>query len=263
MKYATSKDILNKGSMYAITPWKKRGLQIYESLEKIPDNCILISSHFAPWCQPLKDYIKENRPYIEIEYGYWGLDNPRRETRRVTFNNHHNLQIRTVPFSRKHLFQNPKILPWQQKRGNYILGILPIPEVLKHRTGETIDDFKTRIELILKEHYSGPIVWRKKYGPKKSRFESFKEQALNAYAVVGERTMACVESCLLGVPAFTIDVSMTSVLMGDITNLNNSVFPDRNAWFEHICWSQFHFNEFESDTPAELVEQYQINGYKI
>jgi len=70
--------------------------------------------------------------------------------------------------------------------------------------------------------------------------------------------MACVEACLLGIPAYTTDASMTTLLMGGIEGLGNIQYPDRTAWWEHICWSQFNRAEFNSTVPADLVEQYQI-----
>jgi hypothetical protein len=51
---------------------------------------------------------------------------------------------------------------------------------------------------------------------------------------------------------------MTTLLMGGIENLAKPVYPDRAAWWEHVCWSQFNRTEFETTTPADLVEQYQI-----
>jgi len=70
--------------------------------------------------------------------------------------------------------------------------------------------------------------------------------------------MACVEACLLGIPAYTTDASMTTLLMGGIENLATDNQPDRATWWEHICWSQFNRTEFNTTTPADLVEQYQI-----
>jgi hypothetical protein len=96
-------------------------------------------------------------------------------------------------------------------------------------------------------------------GAKPTRWSSYVEQLQAAHAVVGERTMACVEACLLGVPAYTTDASMTTLLMGDISNLAAPQFPDRSAWWEHICWSQFNRAEFETAGPADLTELYQAH----
>jgi hypothetical protein len=51
---------------------------------------------------------------------------------------------------------------------------------------------------------------------------------------------------------------MTTLLMGGVENLKTLNYPDRNDWWEHICWSQFTVEEFNSIVPAELTEQYQI-----
>jgi hypothetical protein len=254
MKYAICRDMqqLNKSPSWTFEPWRRMDLTVYDTINQIPDNRILIASHFAPWWLPLNEYINEGRPWIEIDYGYWG---ERKTTRRVTYNGHHNLKMSPPPFSRSCLFSQMK--DWNTiSKKEYILGILPHPEILKQRTGETILDFQTRLSVEINQHWDGPIIWREKKG--KQQFETLSEQVQNAYAVVGERTMACVQACLLGVPAFTIDNSMTSLLMGSFENLKKLEYPDRQNWFEHICWSQFREDEFNSIIPAKLTEQYQI-----
>lgn len=258
MKYAWAHDISGEHVKWTLTPWRLRGLREFARVKDIPDDYILVVSHYAPWWSPLREYIAEGRPYIEIEYGYWGPDTPRRETRRVTYNGHHNLNVKTPPYSRGHLFPQPKHRPWRTTPGSYVLGIQPVEVVLQERTGENLDQFRARLTDTIRPYWAGEIRWRKKVGAKDSRWSTFVEQVQSAHAVVGERTMACVEACLLGTPAYTVDTSMATLLMGNIENLANIQYPDRTAWWEHICWSQFNRDEFNTTTPADLVEQYQI-----
>lgn len=258
MKYAYALDMPGEHAKWTLDPWKKKGLEIFDRVSNIPNGYILISSHHPPWREPLKSWIAEGRPYIEIEYGYWGPDTPRRETRRVTYNGHHNMTICPVPYSRQHLFPIPTQLSWRQRPGEYIIGIQPVEVILQERTGENLEQFRARLTELVRPYWSGEIRWRKKTGAKDSRWTSYVDQLESAHAVIGERTMACVEACLLGVPAYTVDISMTTLLMGGIKNLSNIQYPDRSAWWEHICWSQFNRNEFNTTIPADLVEQYQI-----
>ena len=259
MKYAFSRDMPGEHAKWTLDPWKQKGLKFFDRVADVPDDYILISSHFAPWWTPLKEYINEGRPWIEIEYGYWGPDTPRRETRRVTYRGHHNMNVRPVPYSRSSLFPVPAQHPWKTTGGDYILAIQPVEEILTQRTGENMEQFRDRLTTIIRQHWAGEIVWRKKIGgAKPTRWPSYVEQLTQAHAVVGERTMACVEACLLGVPAYTTDDSMTTLLMGGINNLSTPCYPDRSAWWEHICWSQFNKLEFQTTAPADLVEQYQI-----
>lgn len=261
MKYAFAHDMPGEHAKWTLTPWRLRGLREFARVADIPDDYVLISSHHPPWREPLRSWIAQGRAWIEIEYGYWGPDTPRRETRRVTWCGHHNMNMHSVPYSRSHLFPVPEQHDWKRRTGEYVLGIQPVEVVLQERTGENLDQFRNRLELLIKPHWSGPIVWRKKYGAKTGRFVSFQEQLLQAQAVIGERTMACVESCLLGIPAYTVDQSMTTLLMGNIENLANPQYPDKRQWWEHICWSQFNREEFNTSIPADLVEQYQITGH--
>ena len=262
MKYAFARDLPGEHAKWTLQPWRLRGLREFDRLQDVPDDHVVIASHFAPWWNPLREYIAEGRPWIEIEYGYWGPDTPRRETRRVTYCGHHNMSMRPVPHSRTHLFPNPVQQPWQQRTGSYVLGIQPVEEILTQRTGENMHQFRERMTQAIRPYWSGEIQWRKKFGAKTSRWPLFVQQIEQAHAVVGERTMACVEACLLGVPAYTIDASMTTLLMGDISNLGALQYPDRSAWWEHICWSQFNISEFATTIPCDLVEQYQIQSYR-
>lgn len=258
IKYAHAQDVAGENEKWSLTPWRKKGLKRFATVSSVPDDYVLVVSHFAPWWSPLKQYIAEGRPYIEIEYGYWGPDTPRRQTARVTYNGHHNMIMRPVPYSRSNLFSIPQQQNWRTSPGQYVLVIQPVEEILTQRTGETLEQFRQRMSAAIAPYWSGEIRWRRKVGAKFSRFETFQQQLAEAHAVVGERTMACVESCLLGVPAYTVDPSMTTLLMGGIENLACPRYPDRSQWWEHICWSQFNRTEFETTMPADLVEQYQI-----
>jgi len=259
MNYAFARDMPGEHAKWTLTPWRKHGLREFDRVADIPSDHVLISSHHPPWREPLRSWIAEGRPWIEIEYGYWGPDTPRRETRRVTWCGHHNITMRPRPFSRAHKFPMPEHRAWRTTPGEYVLAIQPVEVILTERTGETMEQFRSRLTDAIRPHWSGEIRWRKKIGAKTARWETFVEQATQAHAVIGERTMACVESCLLGTPAYTLDSSMVTLLMGGIENLANSNAPDRQDWWDHICWSQFTREEFDTAIPAGLVEQYQIN----
>ena len=259
IKYAWSPEVKSDFEKWSLLPWQRKGLKTFDRLSQIPKDHVLVVSHFAPWWSPLKEWIASGRPWIEIEYGYWGLDTPRRATRRVTYCGHHNMHMQPRPYSRSQVFSEPRQQDWRRRSGEYVLVIEPQGEILKQRTGETIDQWQARMELSIRPHWSGNIVYRPKAGSKATRFQKYQEQLANAHAVVGERTMACVEACLLGIPAYTVDASMTTLLMGGAENLSNLQYPDRSDWWDHISWSQFHINEFETGTtPADLVELYQI-----
>jgi hypothetical protein len=256
MNYAWSRDLF-QGFSWILEPWRKKGLVTVDRISQIPDNHCLVVPHFAPWWSPLKEYIAEGRPYIEIDYGYWGPDQPKRITRRATYCGHHNVKIKPRPYSRTHLFADPAICDWRRTPGEYVLVPMPVEKLLLQRTGETINQWCTRMQSAIAPHWTGPIIWRKKIGSQ-SRFQNFKQQLERAHAVVGERTMSCAEANLLGIPGFTVDLSISTLLTGDIKNLSNFDFPDRNNWWDHVCWSQFTVEEFSTTKPADLVELYQM-----
>jgi hypothetical protein len=262
VKYAWSPAVKGDYEKWTLEPWRLKGLKTFDLIEDIPEDHVLVVSHFAPWWSPLKEWIAAGRPWIEIEFGYWGDNEPRRNTRRVTYCGHHNLNVQTRPWPRSQLFNEPRAMyNWRATPGQYIVIPKPIKEILQQRTGEDIVEWCNKMESLVRTHWDGEIVWRSKGSSKPGRWNSFVRLLDDAHAVVGDRTMACVEACLLGVPAYTIDHSMTTLLMGGVENLGNIQHPDRSDWWDHICWSQFHIWEFTDcgESVADLVESYQIH----
>lgn len=261
IKYSFCEEIIeNKKQTWIMQPWLRKGATIYSKIDQVPADSILISIHHPPWRSPYKEWIEQGRKHIEIDYGYWGINNPRRNTRRVTFGGSHNLNMKTPPSSRLYTL-DPKIQDWKKSRGEYLLLIEPQQDVVFERTGLYLSEWKNIFLQKIEPHWSGPIKWRRKAGGKNpGRWPSFLEDLQGCHAVVGERTMACVEAVILGYPAYTVDYSAVSLLMGtDLSNLKDPVLPDRNNWLEHISWSQFTPEEFANGTSvADLVEQYQM-----
>jgi len=260
IKYAVVDQLIEKSHHWAAQPWIKYGAEKFSSIHHVPSNYVLLAIHFAPWWSPLKEWIEAGNKWIEIDYGYWGHNLPRRNTRRVTYCGSHNLKMKTPPFSRiKNI--DPPVLDWKQKRGNYILVIEPQQDMIFQRTNITLRDWKLNLHNQIRNFWSGEIVWRKKRGSKDPiRWPEYVSQLENCFGVVGERTMACVEAAIMGYQAYTTDFSLVSLLMGDkLENILEIQHPDRSAWLNHIAWSQFTREEFYQDQEvAILTERYQI-----
>jgi hypothetical protein len=261
IKYSFCYQVIeNKKQSWILEPWLKMGAKIYDTIDQVPSDSILISVHHPPWRSPYKEWIEQGRKHIEIDYGYWGINNPRRNTRRVTYGGSHNLNIKVPPYSRLNTL-DPATRNWQKNRGEYLLIIEPQQEIVYERLGIYLGEWKEQLLEKIKPYWDGPIKWRRKAGGKNpGRWPSFLEDLNKCHAVIGERTMACVEAVILGYPAYTIDYSAVSLIMGtDLSKIKNPEYPDRTEWMDHIAWSQFAPEEFQKiTTVAELVEWYQI-----
>lgn len=260
-KYAICSEVIeNKSSNWILQPWIKAGAKTFNSVVEIPDDYILISVHHPPWRSPYKEWIAKGNNHIEIDYGYWGINNPRRNTRRVTYNGSHNIALKNIPYSRISTL-DPKVQDWKKERGDYLLLIEPQQDIVFERLGIYLGQWKEQLLEKLQPYWQGPVKWRRKSGGKNpGRWPSFLEDLSGCHAVVGERTMACVEAVMLGYPAYTVDFSTVSLIMGnDLSKIKNPEYPDRTTWLEHVAWSQFSPEEFSQGTKvAEMVEQYQI-----
>lgn len=261
-KYSLCLECLDRNFSWLARPWIAAGAVTYGSIKDVPTDSILISI-WPAFRSPVKEWAEAGYNYIEVDMGYWGLDSPRRNTKRVTFNGSHNLNMHTVPFSRKDTLV-PNIAPWQKTKGEYVLVIEPNPDTMTERKGISMIQWREMMQDLITPHWKGDIKWRvKKGGKNRTRWHTFVQDTSRCHAVVGERTNACAEAILLGRPAYTIDKTITTLLMGnDLSMIKDPVYPDRTDWIEHLSWSQFHNDEFNKGTDiVRLVEQYQINPY--
>jgi hypothetical protein len=261
IKYAYCHEVIeNKSANWILQPWIKLGAKSFNSLKEIPEDYVLISVHFPPWRSPYRNWIEKGRKHIEIDYGYWGINNPRRNTRRATFGGGHNLNLGSIPYNRIDTLY-PEVEDWKKIRGDYLLLIEPQQDIVKERLGIDLGTWKNNLLEKLSPYWDGSVKWRRKAGGKNpGRWPSFLEDLQGCHAVVGERTMACVEAVMLGYPAYTTDFSTVSLIMGtDLSKLKNPEYPDRKQWLEHIAWSQFSPEEFDNGTSvADMVRQYQM-----
>lgn len=260
VKYAIVNQVIEKSYHSLAEPWVKLGAKKFDDISQVPNDYVLITIHFAPWWSPLKEWIEKGNKWIEIDYGYWGHNIPRRNTRRVTYCDSHNVKMKDAPYSRVHTL-DPAVSDWKNERGNYILVIEPQEQMIFQRTGITLGDWKKDIEFKIKKFWSGDILYRRKRGGKTpSRWPEYMEHLSGCFGVVGERTMACVEAAILGYQAYTVDNTVVSLLMGNnVEDILHIKTPDRTKWLNHIAWSQFLREDFANGADvAVMTEQYQI-----
>lgn len=258
-KYAICLETLERGFEWLVVPWERAGAIKFKKISEVPHDYILLSV-WPAFRSPVKEWAAKGLSYIEIDYGYWGHNLPRRNTRRVTFNSSHNINMKSVPYSRLHTL-SPQVQDWKTTRGDYLLLIEPHPVTFTERTGIEFCNWQPQFTEQIKKIWTGPIKWRRKPGGKNpSRWQTLQDELAGCHAVIGERTMACCESIMLGYPAYTIDYTISSLLMGtDLNKINNIELPDRSQWLEHVAWSQFLPEEFQKGTSiVEMVEQYQM-----
>ena len=89
------------------------------------------------------------------------------------------------------------------------------------------------------------------------------EDLLNCHAVVTHLSNIAVDAVLMGVPVFVNKLSSAwHVSSGDLGNIENPNYPDRELWLNSLLYQQFRISEFESGEVWNLRDRW-LNGKLI
>lgn len=100
----------------------------------------------------------------------------------------------------------------------------------------------------IRKHTDRRIVVKHKEAP-----EPLKNYLKSAHAVIGYGTVASVEAALQGVPVFHGPRCPVTPIGQDLAQIEKPSFPDREAWFTGLTWSQFHLSEIQSGLCRETL----------
>lgn len=184
--------------------------------------------------------------FFYIDHAYF--DRGHRRSYRITRNGYEAGAIRRCPSDRRDEL-GLKARPWR-KSGKEIIVCPPTDYFMEaHGCSDWLE--KTLGEL--KSFTDRPIVVREK--PKEGDKAVALPTALKtAHALVTHSSNVAIEAVCLGTPVFVAPTSAAApVGRTDLSQIEQPVYPDRDAWLAHLAYSQYSFEEIEKGRAWQML----------
>jgi hypothetical protein len=139
--------------------------------------------------------------------------------------------------------------PWQ-RNGKHIVVAEPTPTYARFHK---IEGWTQRTMASLQKLTKRPIVVRDKEMQRFSR--KLHDDIKDAHALVAHGSNAAVEAVIMGCPVY-VDASSAAALVGktNIEEIENPIYPDREAWVRSLCYNQFNELELVDGTLWRLIQ---------
>lgn len=186
------------------------------------------------WCK------KVDNPFYYIDHSYFNRGHENLNYK-ITKNEPQPTTVKDWPDDRwKKLDQT--IHPWKKNEGGDIIVCPPSNHMVNFWE---LGDWLEETVATLKEHTDRNIIVRKKPKIKKGLpFEPLIDALQHTYAVVTFNSNVTTEAIQHGVPVFTHPMCAASCVgETDFTKIEEPVYPEREKWFHHLAYSQFHISE--------------------
>ena len=239
----------------SIENWIKQGIEIIflDDIKlfskEIPILCAgdLLYNHVRYW-------LNINQPAIYTARGYVGNHlYKHRRFYRASVNSWANIKLLSFPFSRWHTMNLPRH-PWKVKEINRVL-IAPSKMTAKIWSPE----LDWRWADSMKMYFPGAeIKIRPKLGKQGVRYETLWQDLDWADLVVSQSSAITAEAFWYGKKVISTAPCITWAA-GDqlLEDWKNPKEPElRDLWHEHLAWSQFTVEEWNSGESFTLIEQY-------
>ena len=203
---------------------------------------------YADWIARKRKFIYWDRGYLRRVFATWLPRGVQGGYYRWHINEFQMSQIRDVPSDRwKSLDLDRELKPWR-KKGSKIVIADTLPDYWLVR-GLPVD-WSLRMANHLKYRTKRQIVVRHK----ESRI-SLQDELKEAHCLVTHGSIAAVESVVMGCPVF-VDASSAAALVGKIgfDDLENPVYPERQAWLNSLAYNQWNELELVNGTLFKMLE---------
>lgn len=193
--------------------------------------------------------VKNNRNFYWIDNAYF-FGGHKRSNYRVTKNEEQPTKIFKRPDDRWKRYNLP-IHPWK-KGGKDIIVCPPSEHMMNFRKSY---GWVERTVAILKEHTDRNIIVRVKPPIEHGPLPSVVDALQTAHALVTYHSNVATEAIQYGVPVFVDPIAAASCVgETDFTKIETPVYPEREPWFHHLAYMQFHSTEFESGLAYKCVK---------
>ena len=201
--------------------------------------------------------IDNSRKFYNLDSGYFG--NKKQKTFvRITVNEFQNTKT-IVPRSRDR-WDSLGIEDTCLKQGSTIVLVPPDTKKIHLLNLRSQEQWIENTVNLIKQHSDRQIRIRQRPASRVDRvkFNTFKDFVNeNTHCVVGHSSNALVEAAMWGIPVVALGPSATQSLYStDITSIENIKPVDqelKQAWLNHLAYSQFHKDELLSGKAWELL----------
>jgi hypothetical protein len=247
-----------EGTDYGATEFTKGSGGKFVSYEEMYENTSLPmcwAGFFKPqWLEICKKY---NLKFYNFDGGYFG-NGKKKTIFRLSVNNFQNVDsIIDRPSDR---WEQLNIDQHSFKQGSVIVVVPPDRKIV-HTLGLGSDDqWINDTVLKIKNFTDRPIKIRKRPEPRADRIVSntFKDFIKDdTFCVVGYSSNALVEAAMSDIPVIPLGHSATKSLysyqLEDIEKIKPAYPSDKQAWLNHLAYSQFTREELISGLAWELI----------
>lgn len=247
-----------EGTDYGATEFTKGSGGKFVSYEEMYANTLLPmcwAGFFKP--QWLEICQKNNLKFYNFDSAYFG--NKKRKTIfRLSVNNFQNTDpIIDRPSDR---WENLQIEQQSFKQGSSIIIVPPDRKIVHTLRLGSEDRWIEEIVLQLKNFTDRPIKIRKRPEPRADRMVSntFKDFIKDdTFCVIGYSSNALVEAAMHDIPVISLGHSATKSLynyqLEDIEKIKPAYLSDKQAWLNHLAYSQFTREELASGLAWEII----------
>jgi hypothetical protein len=224
----------------------------YTALDALPDDVIPITGA-SPELRPLqvrwrargRNWIYWDRGYARRVFATWLPRGENGGYYRWHLNSFQMQRIRDVPGDRWEALKTP-VTPWGRD-GKHIVVALPTPTYIK---SHGIEDWTDNTLDALRRLTDRKVITRDKEDKK-----SLQADLEGAHCLVAHGSIAAVESVICGCPVF-VHPDSAAALVGrtDLNDIENPVYPDRDAWLRSLAYCQYSEQELVDGTLWRLIE---------
>jgi hypothetical protein len=223
----------------------------------------VLTSTTHPWCIRgmkftglVQQAWQEKRTFYYIDNGYFG-NQSRKNYFRIIKNHVHDIRP-VIQRDNTRLIQCPGVNTKSFTPGRKILLAPPSPKsftLWNINQDQWIEDTVAQI----KQHTDRPIEIRLKRIREERLVENTMEQALadDVHCLVTYNSVAAVEAVILGKPAIVLGpnaaAQVASCSIEEIENPRIPTHDERQAWLNHLSYSQFTFEEMSNGTAWRIL----------
>ena len=247
-----------EGTDYGVTEFTKGSGGKFVSYEEMYQNTTMPmcwAGFFKPqWSEICKKY---NLKFYNLDSGYFG--NKKKKTIfRLSVNNFQNVDpIIDRPADR---WEQLGLEQYSFKQGSAIVIVPPDRKIASTLGLESEDQWINETVLKIKNFTDREIKIRKRPEPRADRIVSntFKDFIKdNTFCVIGYSSNALVEAAMYDIPVIALGHSATKSLynyqLQDIEKIKPAYLDDKQAWLNHLAYSQFTREELIAGVAWDLI----------